>query len=44
MSESPIKSMILKTWGGRDVNITTKVVKSLLEAVVLKGIDIYICI
>jgi hypothetical protein len=29
----------LKTWGGRDVNITLKPVRALLEAVVLKGID-----
>lgn len=28
----------MKTWGGRDVNITTKVVRNLLEAVVLKGV------
>jgi D-3-phosphoglycerate dehydrogenase len=34
LSESPVKKMTLKTWGGRDVNITTKTVKNLLEAVV----------
>ena len=37
LSESPIKHVELKTWGGRDVNITAKNVRNLLEAVVLKG-------
>eukprot|EP00596_Hydrurales_sp_CCMP1899_P002228 CAMPEP_0119039938 /NCGR_PEP_ID=MMETSP1177-20130426/9717_1 /TAXON_ID=2985 /ORGANISM="Ochromonas sp, Strain CCMP1899" /LENGTH=514 /DNA_ID=CAMNT_0007004491 /DNA_START=290 /DNA_END=1834 /DNA_ORIENTATION=- len=41
LSESPIRKMELKTWGGRDVNITSKPVRSLLEAVVLKGIVKY---
>ena len=38
LSESPIKHVELKTWGGRDVNITAKNVRNLLEAVVLKGV------
>ena len=32
------RTVTLKTWGGRDVNITAKNVRNLLEAVVLKGI------
>jgi D-3-phosphoglycerate dehydrogenase len=35
--QASIKSMTLKTYGGRDVNITTKTAKQLLEAAVLKG-------
>ena len=38
ISESKIKTVTLKTWGGRDVNITTKQARQLLEAKVLKGI------
>lgn len=34
----PIKSIELKTWGGRDVNITTKQARLLLQAMVLKGV------
>ena len=33
-----LRSVELRTWGGRDVNITSKNVRNLLEAVVLKGI------
>eukprot|EP01038_Epipyxis_sp_PR26KG_P013374 gene13374-17934_t len=33
-----VKSVVLKTWGGRDVNITTKQSRQLLEAKVLKGL------
>ena len=42
MSTSPIKTTILKTWGGRDVNITTPATRLLLQAQVLKGIVIII--
>ena len=38
MSSSPIKTTILKTWGGRDVNITTPATRQLLQAQVLKGV------
>ena len=36
--DTSFRTVTLKTWGGRDVNITTKVVRNLLEAVVLKGV------
>lgn len=32
ISESPVKSVTVSTWGGRDVNITTKQARQLLEA------------
>lgn len=38
MSESPVVDMKIKTWGGRDVNITTRQAKQLLQAKVLKGL------
>ena len=38
MADSPVKNVVLKTWGGRDVNVTTKQARQLLEAMVLKGI------
>lgn len=38
VSKSKVVSVILKTYGGRDVNITTKKARRLLEALVLKGI------
>jgi len=38
MSDAPVKKVTLKTWGGRDVDITTKQARQLLEAKVLKGI------
>lgn len=41
LSESPIKRVELRTWGGIDTNITTKAAKMLLEAKVLQGIEKY---
>jgi D-3-phosphoglycerate dehydrogenase / 2-oxoglutarate reductase len=38
LSDSKITNVVIKTWGGRDVNITTKQAKQLLEAQVLKGL------
>lgn len=38
LSESKVVDVELKTWGGRDVNITSKQARQLLEAKVLKGI------
>jgi hypothetical protein len=38
MSDSKPVSIELRTWGGRDVNITTKSARLLLEACVLKGL------
>jgi hypothetical protein len=38
LSSSKIVGAELKTWGGRDVSITTKQARQLLEAKVLKGI------
>jgi len=38
LSDSPVTKVILKTWGGRDVNITTKQTRQLLEATLLKGL------
>jgi hypothetical protein len=38
LSDSPVKKVVVKTWGGRDVNITTKMARQLLEAKVLKGL------
>ncbi len=38
LSESQVKKVTLKTWGGRDVNITTKAARQLLEAQLLKGL------
>ena len=38
MSESVPSTVVLKTWGGRDCNITAKQTRRLLEAEVLKGI------
>ena len=38
LSESKVTKIVLKTWGGRDVNITSKQAKKLLEALVLKGL------
>ncbi|KAJ1406719.1 D-isomer specific 2-hydroxyacid dehydrogenase [Ochromonadaceae sp. CCMP2298] len=35
---SPVKKVTLKTFGGRDANITTKQARQLLEAKVLKGL------
>jgi hypothetical protein len=32
LSDSPVTKVTLKTWGGRDVNITTKMARQLLEA------------
>lgn len=37
LSDSKPVSMELRTWGGRDVNITTKQARNLLEACTLKG-------
>jgi D-3-phosphoglycerate dehydrogenase len=38
LSESRVTRVELKTWGGRDVNITSKQARQLLEAKVLKGL------
>ena len=38
LSDSKVTNVVIKTWGGRDVNITTKQAKQLLEAQVLKGL------
>ena len=38
LGTSDITSITLKTFGGRDVNITTKKARRLLEAMVLKGV------
>lgn len=38
LSDSKVRSVTLKTWGGRDVNITNKQSRQLLEAQVLKGL------
>ena len=38
ISDSKITRVELRTWGGRDVNITTKQARQLLEAQVLKGL------
>jgi D-3-phosphoglycerate dehydrogenase len=38
MSESRVTKVTLKTFGGRDVNITSKQARALLEALVLKGL------
>ena len=37
LSDSAVKKVVLKTWGGRDVNITTKMARQLLEAEVRGG-------
>lgn len=42
MAPSAIKKVELRTWGGRDANITTRAAKLLLEAKVLQGIEKYI--
>lgn len=41
MSESPVEEMTLRTWGGRDVNITAPQTRMLLEAKVLKGLVLH---
>ena len=41
LSTSPIKTVELRTWGGRDVNIASKNARLLLEAKVLQGIEKY---
>ena len=41
MSESPVVKVVLKTMGGRDVDICTKQARQLLEAQVLKGVIKY---
>jgi hypothetical protein len=38
LSPSKVVKVVLKTWGGRDVNIATKQTRQLLEAKVLKGL------
>jgi hypothetical protein len=38
LSSSPVKRTILRTFGGRDVNITSKPARRLLEAMLLKGL------
>ncbi len=38
LSDSKITSVVLKTFGGRDIDITTRQARQLLEALVLKGI------
>ena len=38
MGSSSVKKVVLKTWGGRDVNVTNKMVRQLLEAEVLSGL------
>ena len=38
MSDSAVTNMTIKTWGGRDVNITTTQARQLLQAKVLKGL------
>ena len=38
LSEAPVKKVVLKTWGGRDVNVTTRMSRQLLEAEVLCGL------
>ena len=38
ISESHIASLELCTWGGGDVNITTKLTRKLLKAIVLMGV------
>jgi hypothetical protein len=37
-SDQKIKQVVLKTWGGRDISITTKTARQLLEAKCLQGI------
>ena len=39
LSESPVKKVVLKTWGGRDANITTKMTRQLLEAEVSQSVS-----
>ena len=38
LSDSPPQKVTLKTWGGRDVNVTSKMARQLLEAEVLTGL------
>lgn len=38
LSEAKVVSVQIKTWGGRDVNITSKQARQLLESQVLKGL------
>uniref|UniRef100_A0A7S0SV03 D-3-phosphoglycerate dehydrogenase n=1 Tax=Chromulina nebulosa TaxID=96789 RepID=A0A7S0SV03_9STRA len=38
LSTSSITNIVIKTWGGRDVNITAKMNKQLLQAMLLKGL------
>lgn len=38
MQPSPVKKVVLKTFGGRDVTITSKAARQLLEAKLLTGL------